>query len=122
MTGSDGIDWFYIHAFPAPLRLGFGSQERRLATEVDNLAHEIYGAAQVQHIRSQVVFAGGVEGRPTVDVVVEGDGHVGPLRMAIHGTATDGRIVTLWLMTNATLATADMLAELAAAARTLRSI
>jgi hypothetical protein len=68
------------------------------------------------------VFAGRADGRPSVNVVVEGDGHLGPLRMAVHGTATDGRIVTLWMMTSATLSTADMVAELAAAARTPRPI
>jgi hypothetical protein len=122
MSGSDGIDWFYLHAFPAPLRLRWGSQERRLAMEVENLAHEVYTEANVQRIRSEVVFAGRSDGRPSVNVVVEGEGHLGPVRMAVHGTATDGRIVTLWLMTSATLPTADMVAELAAAARTLRPI
>ena len=122
MSGSDGIDWFYLHAFPAPLRLRWGSQERRLAMEVENLAHEVYTEANVQRIRSEVVFAGRAHGRPSVNVLVEGDGHLEPLRMAVHGTATDGRIVTLWLMTSATLPTADMVAELAAVARTLRPI
>jgi hypothetical protein len=122
ISGSDGIDWFYVHAFPAPLRLRWGSQERRLATEVENLAHEVYTAANVQRIRSEVVSADGGDGRPSVNVVVEGDGHLGPLRMGVHGTASDGRIVTLWLMTSATLPTADLLAEVNAAARTLRPI
>ena len=122
ISGSDGIDWFYVHAFPTPLRLRWGSPERRLASEVENLAHEVYTAANVQRIRSEVVSGDGGDGRPSVNVVVEGDGHLGPLRMVVHGTASDGRIVTLWLMTSATLPTVDLLEEVNAAARTLRPI
>jgi len=122
ISGSDGIDWFYVHAFPAPLRLRLGSQERRLAAEVEKLALEVYTAADVQRIRSEVVSSGTVDGRASVNVVLEGDGHLGPLRMSVHGTAREGRIVTLWLMTSATLPSDDMLAEVNEAARTLRPI
>jgi len=122
ISGSDGIDWFYVHAFPAPLLVKWGSSERRLATEVENLAHEVYTAAGVQRITSEVVAAGGTDAPRSVSVLVEGDGHLGPLRMVVHGTARDGRIVALFLMTSATLPTADMLAEVNAAARTLRPL
>ena len=80
ISGSDGIDWFYLHAFPAPLLLKWGSSERRLGTEVENLAHDVYSAAGVQRIRSEVLPAGGTEGPRSVSVLVEGDGHLGPLR------------------------------------------
>jgi len=121
ISGSDGIDWFYVHAFPTPLLVKWGSSGRRLGTEVEKLARHVYTEAGVKRIRSEVLAAGG-DGRTSVRVIVEGDGHLGPLRMAVHGTASGGSIVTLFLMTTATLPAADMLAEVDAAARTLQRI
>jgi len=121
ISGSDGIDWFYVHAFPTPLLVKWGSSERRLRTEVEKLARDVYTEAGVQSIKSDVLATDG-DAPASVRVTVEGDGHLGPLRMVVHSIASEGRIVTLFLMTSATLPAADMLAELGAAARTLRRL
>ncbi|HEY7372530.1 MAG TPA: hypothetical protein VIF57_10260 [Polyangia bacterium] len=121
-SGSDGVDWFFLCAFPAPLLLKWRSPERRLATEVEKTARRVYSLNDAKNIKSQVVTSGRADGRPSVSLIVDGEGHLEPLRMAALGTVREGQIVTLFLMTSATLPNDDMFAELGAAAQTLRPL
>ena len=121
-SGSDGVDLFYVHVLPLPLRLRWDSTGELLATEVEKIAREVYVEAEVQRITSTILARGNVGGERSAGVLVEGDGHLGPLRMVVHGTAREGRIVSLCLTMTATLSAEEMLAELNASARTIRRL
>jgi hypothetical protein len=121
-SGTDGIDLAHVNALSSPLRIRWDSTGRLLAVEVEKLAREVYVEAEVQRIRSTVIALDRVAGQPAASVLVEGDGHLDSLRMVVHGTARDGRIVSLFLTTTATLPIEEMLAEVNASLRTLRRL
>jgi len=121
-SGSDGIDWLFVQTVPAPMRLPWGSVERRLGSELETIGRAAYAGGGVERLRSSIVTTGSTNGRPRASVLVEGDGHQGPLRMVVRGAVHDGRIVALFLTTSATLSVDEMLAEVEASAETLRRL
>jgi hypothetical protein len=121
-AGSDGVDWLFVEAFARPkglARLG----RRRTAGDVEQLARQMYASAGVSDIRSTVVGADDSGAPRGSRVIVDGEGHLGPLRMAARGAElADGTLVLLYLTTSASIPGTELLAEVDGAARTLRPL
>jgi hypothetical protein len=120
-AGSDGVDWLFVEAFAGAKGLS-RLRARKTAGDVEALARQVYASAGVSDIRTAVAPAG--DGAPGgARVIVDGEGHAGPLRMAARGTElADRTLALLYLTTTASMPAADLLAEVDAAARTLRPL